>query len=224
MIQYFGRILGTPSNRLLYKVYKWDYGLNESMDIKTWSSEVKCILQEHGMEQIFIRQDLFPVKRTVEELQQSMHQRQLARIQEECHSKPKLRTFVIFKDFSSLAPHIAKPLRFEERRILSKLRLGTLPLRIESARYARPIIPETERVCYCNSGDIETEYHVLFQCHKYALLRQNWLDKLCIPHNFLDLSQREKFNHVLNNPSNVRPTAKYLLSLMDIRSLANISN
>lgn len=49
MIQCFGRILGTQSNRLLYKVYKWDYGLNESMDIKTWSSEVKCILQDHGM-------------------------------------------------------------------------------------------------------------------------------------------------------------------------------
>ena len=137
--------------------------------------------------------------------------------------KSKLQTFLLFKDFQTLPPHVGKPLSFVERRTISKLRLGCLPLRIETGRYLRPVLPENERVCYCNSGEVESEYYVLFHCPMYNRLRNAWLEKLCIPDNFHDLTKNDKLVFVLNKSENVRHTAQYLISVMDLRSLLNKS-
>ena len=140
----------------------------------------------------------------------------------ECSEKPKLRTFIQFKDYHGMPPHIGKPLSFTERRAISKLRLGVLPLRIESGRYLRPYLPEHECLCYCDSGSVETEYHALFDCSIYKNLREIWLKRLVKPGNFDNLSVGEKLKIVLNHPDNVRPTAQYIVSLMDHRSLVNV--
>ena len=221
MIQYFSRIMCTPSNRLLYKVYIWDRNLAETKNISTWSTEIKSILYEHNMAHVFDNQQIFPTKATILELKGSMHKKQQQTLKTECENKPKLRTFILFKDFQTLPPHVGKPLSFVERRTISKLRLGILPLRIETARYLRPILPENQRVCYCNSGEVESEYYVLFICKMYNSLRKSWLEKIFIPDNFRYLSKSEKLKLVLNRPENVRQTAQYLISVMDLRSLLN---
>ena len=41
MIQYFARLMKTPSNRLMRRVYSWDQHLNNTGQIISWSSEVK---------------------------------------------------------------------------------------------------------------------------------------------------------------------------------------
>ena len=105
--------------------------------------------------------------------------------------------------------------------MISKLRLGILPIRLETARYLRPVVPEAQRLCYCASGDIESEFHVLFICTKYENLRETWLSKLQKPDHFLTLSAQEKFNLTLNDPCNVRDTAQYLVNMMDLRRLLN---
>ena len=92
---------------------------------------------------------------------------------------------------------------------------------METARYVRPILPEDQRLCYCNSGEVESEYYVLFVCRMYDNLRQSWLNKLCIPENFNILEQSEKLKIVLNEANNVRHTAQYLVSVMDLRCLLN---
>ena len=221
MIQFFNRIMCTPSNRLLYKVYMWDRNLNESKQINTWSAEIKSILNEHNLAHIFEQQQIFPLKQTIIKLKTSMFEKQHKILETECKNKPKLRTFMLFKDFKTLPPHVGKPLTFVERRAMSKLRLGILPLRLETARYLRPILPENERVCYCNSGKIENEYYVLFECKMYNDLRRAWLNKLSIPENFDILPKNEKLKLVLNDPNNVRHTAQYTISIMDQRSLLN---
>ena len=221
MIQHLNRIFCTPSNRLMYMIYKWDHCLNESGRISTWSTEVKTVLEEHNLGTIFQKQEVFNIKTTVEELKRSMLIKQKELLKTECTLKPKLRTFLRFKDFDTMPPHIGKALSFYERRVISKLRLGILPLRIESGRYLRPHVPENDRTCYCGSGKVESEYYALFECKMYNNLRNTWLSRLCKPANFLDLSENEKLKVVLNHPDNVRPTAQYVLALMDYRSLVN---
>lgn len=144
-------------------------------------------------------------------------------IKTECLSKPKLRTFVGFKDFGKVSPHIGKSLSFVEKKAVSQLRLGILPIRLETARYLRPLVPEAERVCYCNSGEIENEVHLLFHCTKYDHLRLHWLEKLDIPENFLTINDAEKLGLVLNVPEHVKPTARYLVAVMDLRRMINKS-
>ena len=165
--------------------------------------------------------EIFPSRSTVTCLKESMLKSQNIKLKEECLLKPKLRTFLSFKDFDSVTPHIGKPLSFHERRMISKLRLGILPIRLETARYMRPLIPEQERVCYCGSQDVESEIHVLFHCSMYDSLREIWMKNLCVPDNFKELPINEKLKQVLNRPENVRPTAKFVVSLMDKRSLSN---
>ena len=49
----------------------------------------------------------------------------------------------------------------------------------------------------------------------YANLRQQWLNTLDIPLNFNDLPIDEKLKLTLNKAENIRPTAQFLVSLMD---------
>ena len=60
-----------------------------------------------------------------------------------------------------------------------------------------------------------------FSCPVYNDLRLEWLNKLCIPDNFEQLSEQEKLKIVLNKPENVKHTAQYLIKVMDLRSLVN---
>ena len=152
-----------------------------------------------------------------------MLRKQRQSLEQKCRTKPKLRTFNIFKDFTCMPPHVGKPLTFIERKTLSKLRLGVLLLRIETARFVRPILPENQRFCYCNSGEIESEYHLLFKCPKYSDQREAWFAKIDISPTFLDFSVKKQFQIVLNRPENVRHTAQYLVRVMDMRSLINKS-
>ena len=73
---------------------------------------------------------------------------------------------MLFKEFQTLPPHVGKPLSFVERKIISKLRLGILPIRIETARYTRPVIPENQRVCYCKvvRSSQNTTYFLNVRC------------------------------------------------------------
>lgn len=164
---------------------------------------------------------MFPVKNIVKQLEESLYKMQLVRVEDICRNKPKLRTFVTFKNFNDLPAHVFKPLSFLERKTLSKIRLGILPIRIETARYLRPMVPENQRYCYCNTGEPESEYHVLFVCGKYDHLRQVWLAKLNKPPDFSTLLHHDKFKVVLNDPNNVKYTAQFLIDMLDLRRLLN---
>ena len=133
----------------------------------------------------------------------------------ECENKPKLRTFITFKNYQQLPAYVGKPLSFVERKTVSKLRLGILPIRLETARYMRPVLPEDQRLCYCNDGNIENEYHVMFVCSKYHQLRQAWLSKISCPDLLSLLTPSDKFKWTLNEPNNVRFTAQYLVAVSE---------
>ena len=220
MVQHFKRILCTENHRLLKRVYLWDYNLKTIKNIRTWCSEVESILNEHNLGRIFEVQQVFPHD-TILRLKSSLNAKQQNLLENECLNKVKLRTFNKIKDFTKLAPYISKPLSFIERKTMNKLRLGILPLRIETARFLRPIIPEEQRVCFCNSKDVESELHFMFICSKYNSLREAWLQKLDLPADFENLTQIEKMNIVINEPENVKPTAKYLVAALDLRSTVN---
>ena len=221
MIRQYGRILRLHRNRLTYRVFKWDHGLNTNGVINSWTNEIKSILYENNMSELFDAGQRFSVQAIIPQLKLSMAENQQNIFKNECENKPKLRTFVQFKDFKILPPHIGKPLSFLERKIISKLRLGILPIRLETGRYLRPILPEEQRLCYCDSGEVESEIHVLFICYKYEQLRQAWLSKISCPDQFSQLTPQNKLKIVLNDPNNVRITAQYLISVMDLRQLLN---
>ena len=57
-------------------------------------------------------------KRTLINLKESLIKTQCDKLREECLDMPKLRTFVLFKDFYNTPGYIVKPLPFPLRRIM----------------------------------------------------------------------------------------------------------
>ena len=64
---------------------------------------------------------------------------------------------------------------------------------------------------------MESEYHVMFVCHKYNDLRDDLISHLTLPTNFNELSAAEKFKLVSNETGNIKHTARFPVALMDKR-------
>ena len=148
-------------------------------------------------------------------------------LKQECEQKTKLRTFLTFKQFNVMPAYLTKPLTFLQKKHLSKLRLGSLELRIESGRFSRPRLEINERICLvCRDNNlrldlepqIETEVHFLFICSHYTTLRDTWLESLIKPATFENLDEGSKLSIVLNVPENVKKTAQFIISDYNMRS------
>ena len=102
-----------------------------------------------------------------------------------------------------------------ERSMLCQLRMGILPLRIETGRYTNMKL--NERFCQiCNEGKIEDELHFVFQCKKYEQTRKDFLDKM-----FSRCKDVESFNDIEKLrwccTDFVRQFAKYLTHIFKER-------
>ena len=200
------------------KVFLWDKQLNDTGVVVTWSSEVKDILTRNNMTD-FYDQGIFPVKNVIVDLKKALLEKDQKNWQSKCQTLPKLRTFVKFKDFSKESPHIYKPLSFKQRKMMSKLRLGLLPLRLETARYIRPRIPPENRLCLlCNNGEIEDETHFLLFCSVYDQARQLLFDHIPNIDDFNTLNTDDKIKLLLNDPMMAKQTSKFITNSFDFRS------
>ena len=134
-------------------------------------------------------------------------------------SKPKLRFYNIFKNIPVTESYVSMNLSSIEQSYLAQLRLGILPMEIETGRYKSVTIDN--RICKLfNLNLVEDEKHILFTCTLYNDIRINWKNKLTwyIP-EFETLSEKEKLNVIFIFP---RITAQYIIKLIDIRKEKNI--
>ena len=81
----------------------------------------------------------------------------------EATTKTKLRTFLELYDSSNPRAIIQSNLDRSQRSILTKLKLGILPLKIESGRWKDT--PLEYRKCQiCKDHTLENEYHFILNC------------------------------------------------------------
>jgi len=219
MIRYLHRLRKMPENRLPYRILQWDIKLNEMKRISTWSDEVKTVFEECDLLMVYESELPFNVKETVQSMSDTLMQRQSQILERECSLKPKLRTFMTFKDFNFRENYTYLTLSFFQRRTLGKFRLGCLPLRLETGRYQVPRLPEDQRICLaCDTeNEVENESHFMFQCGAYKDERDSWLSKMTLPENFIDQPDADKFKVVLNNPTNVKHTANFIIAAFHLR-------
>ena len=220
MVRFFGRVRRMDDSRLTKIVFKWDKALNESGEVSTWGTELSSVLTECNMEHTLDQCQSLPTKSLIKNIENTMYIQQTEQLRSNCMEKPKLRTFIQIKEFGTLPSFIVKPLSFMQRKLTAKLRVGSLPLRIETGRYCKPYLAEDRRTCQvCESEDIENEYHFLFKCKAYQKTRTEWLAKLNIPEDFMNLSAFEKMGLVLNNPDNTKPTSSFISDIFNLRNL-----
>ena len=85
---------------------------------------------------------------------------------ENIYQKPKLRTYVKFKEAYTVEPYVLSFISRRQRSITAQLRCGILPLAIETGRWYG--VDYNLRHCkLCNSGEVENEEHFVFLCNYF---------------------------------------------------------
>ena len=130
-------------------------------------------------------------------------------------NKPKLRSYVQFKQHYFTENYINLNLNREQRSILAQVRCGTLPLKIETGRFVGT--PKENRLCdICNNGQVEDEFHFIFYCEFYSNERNEFYDT--IKQKYLN------FDNILDAPKlrclftfEPRLLSKFLLKIFQLR-------
>ena len=221
MIRFYDRMLNLEDDRLTKVVYLWDKHLNTSHIVNTWHYEIYSIFNQCNLPGLYEMISKQPLELIINNLKINMLRQQQEEISLKCQEKPKLRTYIKIANFKEIPAYLTTPIPYVLRRLICKARLGCLPLRLETARYSRPVIPAEERICnICDNveGNIEDIFHLLFVCDVYTNERNFWMQKLLLPDVFQLFVNEDKLITVLSGPYNVRSTARFIMKAMDKRS------
>ena len=127
---------------------------------------------------------------------------------ESCLSYSKLGLYINIFDANSKATYLHKPLTFTQRRNLARFRLGTLPLRSETANYLPKPVPIEAKLCLnCSRNEIESMEH-LFYCTRHEQLRVELYSKIGVPP--LEMTIYDKIKIMTNHPDTIKLVAKYI--------------
>ncbi len=85
--------------------------------------------------------------------------------------KPKLRTYITFKDNYCTEKYFKECLPRKEKSLLTPIRFGILPLHIETGHF-RSLDLEERIYKVCNSQEIEEEFQFIISCNAYIEIQQ----------------------------------------------------
>ena len=95
-------------------------------------------------------------------------------------------TYQLYKEFKvnfGFEDYLVNIVNYKYRYALSKLRLSSHLLSIETGKFSKNSIPRDRRLCiYCNHHELENEFHFLLQCPIYSELRRIYIKKYYYNH------------------------------------------
>ena len=230
MMRFYYRMKEMCNSRLTKKIFLYDQHFTASNpNLATWSHEVQSIISKHNLYYVIER---FGSKSVLNLLHDSLHNNDMSVLRGECLSSSKLRTYnTLFSPFiphSSIISYTRLSMPFIQRKKLSQLRLGCLPIRVETERYTRPIIPADQRYCLMPECDnttknlsdtekhVEDEFHFLIICSHNRGLRKVLFDKIDIP-NFQNFSDNDKFIYLLTTKHVAHIVSSFIIDAFDSR-------
>ena len=209
MIKFWNRMIGTQPDRLLKKVFLWDKRLCK----KNWSSEIKKLCFDLNLlynfnNNVYINPHLVKERLCCNYMNQWKRQISVT---------PKLRFFDIFKVGYRSEHYVNTLTNRSHRSLLAQLRLGILPLRIETGRYED--IPIEYRFClYCNQNCIESEFHFMLYCDKYNEIRYELFNNVRPEYPLIDIVEAEDQIKMLMSDNVIYHTATYICKAFDLRN------
>ena len=207
LIRFWNRMLSLPDERLTKQIFNYDY----DKCVRNWCKEIKCIFDKLDLQHIYTNKetcDLSIVQGKIKELMKSSWQ-------QEVQNKPKLRSFILFKDDVNVEPYVQFIHDRQTRSLLAQLRCGILPLKIETGRFSR--LPVEERLCeLCNNEQVESEIHFICYCPLYDDVRTNMYNQVkLICHDFETMTTENKFVYLMKY--RWRDVSKYISQAWNIR-------
>ena len=142
--------------------------------------------------------ELFENKRVcnIKELEDYLIKKQKGDIKDLITKKPKLRFYKQFKCDMHEEEYVSFNLKPKERSILAQLRMGILPLAIETGRFINQ--PLEQRLCaLCDGNKIEDEWHFIFNCPIYNDKRDDFFSGIVEQNpEFVLLEENEQMKYL----------------------------
>lgn len=189
-IRLWNRLIEMEENRLTKKIFNYDYDQHKC----NWSSEMKVLFGKIGVD-CFNLKSVCDISHAVDALNNVM----LDAWKKEIVKKPKLRTFIQFKQDMETEDYVKKISSRHARSLLSQFRHGILPLKIETGRFINTDV--ADRICeLCQNHQVEDEFHFLCVCPLYSNIRKTMYDK-CIENYpyFATMTKELQFVYLMKN-------------------------
>ena len=217
-IKNWERIHLENANTLLIASHK--YAMRENLP---WESSIKDMFETNGLLELFtakvnkteesnrISAANILFKRLADQFQQTSS--------ESIRTSSKTKTLSLLKEeHPGRETYLTEVTNPRHRKAMSKLRLSSHSLEIETGRYTR--VPPEERMClFCKhkgNNNVEDEKHFLLKCPMFNELRDEFLPSDIL--NNHHLSDDEKFTHIMTN-SDMRRVAKYIFLAFEHRDI-----
>ena len=162
MIKLWNKLVQTNDNRLLKKVFLYDWKMANS-DTDSWCKDMKLILQENNM--LHLYQEKAIVCET--EFENNVKTSYTEKWKQEMNAMSKLEEYAKFTTEIKAKDYLtATFLNKKQRSALAHAISGTLPIEIETGRWRRK--ERHDRICrQCNDNVIEDLTHFLTMCEKH---------------------------------------------------------
>ena len=167
IFRFWNRLVKMPDNRLTKLIFNADYNTRSNF---TWCSNVKKLFSGINLVNIFNEKNMCDMNSVDDSLKLLFEANWRAQVM----SKPKLRTYQLFKKDFGKECYISQNLNKKLRSMLAQLRFGILPLQIETDRF-RNIALQERICCVCDLNQVESVIHFLFICPMYNILRNQWV-------------------------------------------------
>ena len=107
----------------------------------------------------------------------------------------------MYKGYYGIEPYLIYIKDPNYRIALSRLRMSSHNLTIETGRHSKPKVPVNERICTkCNMDQVQDEIHFVLKCPKFDTCRQALLDELnTYGTDFSTLSDADKFTYIMKS-------------------------
>lgn len=157
-------------NIILQNIYKLAY--NDCINgRKNWLSNVRKLLNEYGFNNVWDNPENCLTKSFIHVFKQRVIDCFLQDWNSNIENSGVLELYRNIKEDFSYEKYL-DILPGNLRTYFCKIRLSAHSLRIQTGRYARNRIPRNERYCqYCNTNDLEDEFHFVLICPCYSEIR-----------------------------------------------------
>ena len=221
IIKYWFKVIYADERKYISQIY--NVMLNDIADrqnIQNWASLVRNTLANLGFFEVWLAQGVGDMNKFLLILKQRLADNFLQNWSErlEASSRASFYKHICIFQFQ---PCLDKVVTRKFRVALSKLRLSSHRLLIESGRWNRPQpIPREQRLCaICNY--LEDEYHLLFECSLYNNERVGFLKPYY-------LRRKSMFKAVelmqSSNAKVLKNLAVYIYKCFEIRNAALLNN
>ena len=174
-----------------------------------WAFKVKSLLEECGL--MYIWNNRYIADIPIDTIRQRLYHIYYQQWYSDVHNSRRLSSYSLYKTDLKLESYLENVTVVKHRIALSKFRVSSHKLAIETGRYYN--IPNDERLCmFCNMRAVETEYHLLLVCPYYTSLRRKYLKPY-----FCRWPSLVKFKLLLSTKSIQINLAKYLFFAMRLR-------